>query len=212
MKNGVAIIDYGASNLQSVKNIINHLGHDAFITRNPKDIADASAIILPGVGAFHEAIANLYRLNLVECLNQEVLEKRKNILGICLGMQLLFESSDENNRSDKGLCWLPGKTVKIGQCNMKLPHVGWNEVYPTKESALFQGLGTPPIFYFDHSYHVECSEEYTLATSRFGECRIVVAVEYKNIFGVQFHPEKSQREGMQIIHNFLNFTNKAILC
>lgn len=198
------IVDYGMGNAGSVKNSLEALAIPSILSSKPEDFKKASHIILPGVGAFGECMKNLEKQGLLVLLNEEVIKKRKPFLGICLGMQILAEFGEEGGRS-KGLNWISGETIKLKAKNDKfpLPHVGWNDVVIKSNSKLFTGI-TNPIFYFVHSYHfVPKNNKVIAGKTDYGQ-EFVSAVELGNIFGVQFHPEKSQRQGLKLLENFLS--------
>jgi len=199
----IVIIDYGMGNVGSVKNALGALGHEAVISASPDDIRSASHLILPGVGAFPDGMKNLTDSGLVTVLSQEVVEKKKPILGVCLGMQL-FAGQGEEGGMHTGLGWIPGVTrrFRVDGTRYKIPHVGWNDVSVRTQSRLFRGIARP-IFYFVHSYHL-VPEDSTIISgeSEYGEY-FAAAVEQDNIFGVQFHPEKSQYAGLKVLENFL---------
>ena len=195
----IAIIDYGMGNLGSVKNALDSLKIESIITSNISDIKKADKLILPGVGAFKEAMDNLSKLNLIDVIKEEV-KNGKPILGICLGMQLLFSSSEEYGLTN-GLNVLKGRIVHFKENGLKIPHMGWNNLTIPSNTFLFKGL-TNPYVYFVHSYHlVDTSNEYKLTYTNYGY-DFVCAVEYKNIFATQFHPEKSGDIGLKILKNF----------
>lgn len=195
----IAIIDCGMGNLGSVKNALDSLKIESIITSNISDIKKADKLILPGVGAFKEAMDNLSKLNLIDVIKEEV-KNGKPILGICLGMQLLFSSSEEYGLTN-GLNVLKGRIVHFKENGLKIPHMGWNNLTIPSNTFLFKGL-TNPYVYFVHSYHlVDTSNEYKLTYTNYGY-DFVCAVEYKNIFATQFHPEKSGDIGLKILKNF----------
>lgn len=203
----IAIIDYGAGNLRSVVNAFEALGQRPQITSDPSDLEKARAIVLPGVGAFGEGMEHLRRLNLVEALNQEVLGKGKPYLGICLGLQFLAEVGLEHGRHE-GLGWIRGRVehLRPNGSEYRVPHIGWNEVEVRRDASLFERLEDGPVFYFVHSYHLvpeETDKNSVVATSWHGQA-ITAAVQKGNIYGVQFHPEKSQRSGLALLRNFVN--------
>ncbi len=197
----ITIINYGMGNLGSIKNMMKKIGVDSIITNRKDDIATADKLILPGVGAFDKAMVNLEKLGLITLLNKKVLEDKVPILGICLGMQLLAKTSEEGIK--KGLGWIDGNVLKFNlDKTLKVPHMGWNRVYPKKESVLFKNMYPEPRFYFVHTYYFKCNnKEDILATTVYGG-EFVSAVNKENIFGVQFHPEKSHKFGMKLLENF----------
>lgn len=199
----VVIIDYGMGNVGSVKNALTFLGYEAVVSLNPQDLERASYFILPGVGAFADGMKNLAESGLLPALESEVLTKKKPILGLCLGMQL-FASAGEEGGLHKGLGWIKGRVqrFKVDEKLYKVPHVGWNDVHPRDRATLFLGVKRP-IFYFVHSYHLTPEDKSIVAAqSEYGE-KFVAAIEKDNIFGLQFHPEKSQQEGLKVLENFL---------
>ncbi len=203
----VGIVDYGMGNLASVEHACATLGAVAFRSSDSAELARANALILPGVGAFGEAMHNLRERKLVQSLDTLVNSQGLPILGICLGMQLLFDRSDEYG-SNEGLGWIPGAVSRMQvDAGTPLPHVGWNEVQPTVSSPLFEGLTESLHFFFDHSYAASCDASFVTATTRYGG-DVVASVCNKHIFGVQFHPEKSQRSGLRILKRFLSFASK----
>ncbi|MBI2102869.1 imidazole glycerol phosphate synthase subunit HisH [Candidatus Woesearchaeota archaeon] len=200
----VVVIDYGVGNILSITNALTTLGYDFVVSNKKEDITRAQALILPGVGAFNEAMQNLQQLNLIELLREEVLLKEKPLLGICLGMQVLAEESEENG-IHRGLGLIPGRVIKLeGDDVVRIPHVGWNDVVAWKNSPLFLNMERSPHFYFDHSYHFICDRTIVAGTTLHGQ-EIVAAVQKGNIFGVQFHPEKSQNNGLRLYRNFFNY-------
>lgn len=178
------------------------IGTESIITSNISDVKNADKYLLPGVGSFDYGIKKLKNSPFFNQLENEVLDNRKPILGICLGMQLLGLSSEEG--SEKGLGWINAETVKfdLENKNLAVPHMGWNQVYPISHNGLFKGLTEVNRFYFVHSYHIVCHEEKDiLATSNYGKM-FTCSIHKKNIYGVQFHPEKSHKFGMQLLKNF----------
>jgi glutamine amidotransferase len=204
MKKNIAIIDYGVGNTHSVKEAINLLDCNVSITNDPQKLEKADALILPGVGAFEAAMRNLHQRDLIEPLQEIVFKKKTPILGICLGMQLLADYSEENGYHE-GLGWITGKVVKINsQKDVRVPHVGWNNVEILKKEPLFERIKDEANFYFDHSYHFIPADENTIAATVNYAVPLVAAVKKDNIHGVQFHPEKSQITGLRLLKGFLN--------
>ena len=201
--NSLAIIDYGMGNLQSIINAVEYLGgFNPVITSDQEVIKDANGIILPGVGAFGDAMNELHKRNLVEILNEEVCVKKKPILGICLGMQLLFESSEESNEQS-GLSWIKGQVKKFDTSSeFRVPHVGWNELSYSTANKLFNNIEHDKNFYFVHSYFVTTNKENVIAKTNYG-VDFVSAVKKDNVYGTQFHPEKSHFNGLTLLKNFL---------
>lgn len=202
MSNRVAIIDHGLSNLNSIARAIEECGGTPIVTDDPVVLRQANRIVLPGVGAFPAAIANLRAKGLFDALLEEVAHRPVPLLGICLGMQLLAEYSSEGG-NNTGLGLIPGKVVKLVPISdERVPHMGWNEVRPVSDSTLFKGLEENTDFYFVHSYYLECPEPNVLARTPYcGE--FVSAAANGSVMAVQFHPEKSQRAGFQLLRNFL---------
>ncbi len=203
----IAIIDYGMGNVRSIYNGLDYIGKDPVITFEPDVIDNSSHIILPGVGAFGDAMINLRNSGLIEILNRQVMEKGKPFLGICLGLQLLAINSEEHD-SDNGLGWFDAevKRFKLDGTGLKIPHVGWNEVVPVIKHPLFDNLKEGHSdFYFVHSFHIVCKNKKDVAaTCDYGYT--FAAVVYKdNIIATQFHPEKSQDNGIQFLKNFVNW-------
>jgi len=202
----VVIIDYHTGNLNSIKNILKKIGVDSIISNDPAKIALATKLILPGVGHFDYGMRNLQSFDLIDVLNEKVLVEKVPILGICLGVQLFTKGSDEGN--EPGLGWIEGYTRAFDKSKLdsrlKIPHMGWADVQFKSDSKLFQGFTEKPRFYFVHSYHLTCqnpADELLYSTHGY---EFVAGVEHENIVGVQFHPEKSHRFGMQVLKNFIN--------
>lgn len=201
----VAIIDYGLGNLASVAKSFSAAGAETIITNNQEKIKRADKIILPGQGAFADGINNLRASGLVQLLTQEVMNRKKPFLGICLGLQLLAESGLENGRHD-GLGWIKAKTVKLKSRGLRLPHMGWDNVKIAKPSPIFDGIPDDADFYFAHSYYLNpIDKQIVTATCDYGQ-KFPVALRQNNIFATLFHPEKSQKYGQQLIRNFLSNT------
>ncbi len=205
----VVIVDYGVGNLGSMLNMVKKVGYDGVISGDREEITRARKLILPGVGSFDSGMRNLTERGFVELLSEKVIEKETPVLGVCLGMQLFSAKSEEGLLP--GLGWIRAETVAFDKGKLsgrKLPHMGWNTVQAKKESALLRGMPEDARFYFVHSYHLKCYEESdVLLTTQYGY-EFAAALERKNIFGTQFHPEKSHRYGMGIIKNFLELQVK----
>ena len=199
----IAIIDYDAGNIKSVEKALHYLGEETTVTRDPQTLLNADKVILPGVGSFGQAMENLHTYGLVPVIH-EIVEKKTPFLGICLGLQLLFESSEETPGVE-GLGILKGKIVKIPPApGLKIPHMGWNNIKVKKDSRLFKGLPENSYVYFVHSYYLQADDEdIVAATTEYG-VKIHAAVEKDNIFACQFHPEKSSTVGLQILKNFVS--------
>jgi glutamine amidotransferase len=199
----IVIADYGVGNLGSVLNMLGRLGLPARVSARPDEIMAASKLVLPGVGAFDTAAGRLRESRILEPLQRKVLEEKTPILGICLGMQLMARGSAEG--AAPGLGWLAAEVERfhfLPSANLKVPHMGWNYVEPRPGSALFREMPPDPRFYFVHSYHFAARDPDDVAgVARYGG-PFVAAVEHGNVLGVQFHPEKSHRFGMQLLRNF----------
>lgn len=200
----IAIIDYDAGNIKSVEKAVLYLGGECVITRDFEILKKADKLILPGVGSFGDAMDKLNSYGLTEVIREEV-AKGKPLLGICLGLQLLFDFSEENP-GVKGLSLLPGKILRIPDCNkeLKIPQIGWNSLHIEKESKLFEGIKENEYVYFVHSFYLKAEDESIVAASTEYGTHIHAAVESGNIFACQFHPEKSSDAGLRIIKNFMN--------
>jgi len=210
MSNLITLIDYGSGNLHSAFKAVKKAAEisgknvDVKLTENPKDLDDASHIILPGVGAFKDCMSGLaFVSGMVESLERNVLSKGKNFLGICVGMQLLAERGLEEGEY-KGLGWLKGEVSKIKPVDkaLKIPHMGWNESNDVQPNSLTSGLSGKD-FYYVHSYSMKTDAKNIVATTNYAE-EIVAVVNKDNIYGTQFHPEKSQQNGLALLTNFVN--------
>lgn len=198
----IAIIDYDAGNIKSVEKALQRLGQEVMITRDPEEILNADKVILPGVGAFGDAMVNLRKYHLDQVIYQ-VVERNIPFLGICLGLQLLFEKSDET-KGVAGLGILKGEICRIpdGE-NLKIPHMGWNSLHLQNDGRLFRGIKEDAYVYFVHSYYLKAEdEEIVKATTEYGT-HIHASVEQGNVFACQFHPEKSSDVGLEILKNFV---------
>lgn len=206
MKKKVAIINFGMGNLNSVQVILNYLAIKNDILENPQNINNYSHVVLPGVGSFKKAVKNLKKNGFFNTLLQVSKNKNQKILGICLGMQLLFESSTEEGNT-KGLGILKGKVEKFSFSkvkNIKIPHVGFNQVFFHKKNSFYKDISIDSDFYFDHSYRVtDFGDDLNSGFTNYGE-KFLSSFNKGNIFGTQFHPEKSQSNGLLILRNFLN--------
>jgi imidazole glycerol-phosphate synthase subunit HisH len=205
MPQKLVIVNYGMGNLNSVKKAFARLKITATISSNPKDIAICDKIVLPGVGHFGRAMKNLEEMNLLEVLNEVVLVKKKTILGICLGMELMAKSSEEGNVA--GLSWFDAEMVRFqisDKLRHKVPHTGWNHVSIEKESKLMKGINNLSEFYFVHSFHLRTKQLTDILSNTNYEYDFPSAIEKENLFGVQYHPEKSHDVGLKLLENFLN--------
>jgi imidazole glycerol-phosphate synthase subunit HisH len=205
MPGKIVVVDYGMGNLHSVKRKLSRLNADAIISADPKDLESADKIILPGVGHFKKAMESLEDLHLIDVLNEQVLVNKKPILGICLGMQLMAKKSEEGFAD--GLGWLDAEVVgfKINDTlKYKIPHTGWNRISLKKESPLMKGIKDDSEFYFVHSYHLISSDKSFILNETEFEYRFISAIEKDNIFGVQYHPEKSHDSGETLFRNFID--------
>ena len=199
----VGVLDYGSGNFGSVWNALEYLEVNKVRIDTPEQLPEVSHIVLPGVGTFPAAMRRLESLNLVQPLHEEVITKKKLFLGICVGMQILAGKGSEFEECD-GLSYINGRVdkIEIETADLPLPHMGWNEIELNTESPLFRDLDADPSFYFVHSFSFRASNlSDVIATCQYGN-KVVAAVQRDNIFGVQFHPEKSQRNGLKLLKNF----------
>lgn len=197
----IAIIDYDAGNLKSVEKALVHLGEEVIITRDRLQILNADKVILPGVGSFGDAMSKLHHYHLVDTI-KEVASKNTPLLGICLGLQLLFERSDECEGVE-GLSILKGEILRIPDSEgLKIPHMGWNSLSIKAGSKLYKGIPEQSYVYFVHSYYLKAKDENDVAATTFYSTLIHASVERDNIFACQFHPEKSGEVGLTILKNF----------
>jgi glutamine amidotransferase len=200
----IVIVDYGTGNLNSIKRTLDRMGIGCVISSSASDILDASKIILPGVGHFGTAMSKLNSLGLADVLNDEVVTNRKPVLGICLGMEIMAKTSEEGVAN--GFGWLDARAVRFDISDSdrhKIPHMGWNEISIKKSSRLMEGIDDTAEFYFAHSYHLMLDDPTDLlAETEYGS-RFPSAIERENIFGVQFHPEKSHDIGARLLKNFV---------
>ncbi|MCP3932974.1 MAG: imidazole glycerol phosphate synthase subunit HisH [Bacteroidetes bacterium] len=198
----VTIVNYGMGNVESIANMLKRIGIEAVITSEVGDIENAEKLILPGVGSFDAAVKELKKSRLWSPLNKKILYGKIPVLGICLGMQLLCLSSDEG--TENGFGWIDAHCCRFdfsGASTLKIPCMGWNLLTSVKENPLFYGLENPK-FYFVHSYHLNCQNRNDIIASAEYGYSYPAAVQNENIFGVQFHPEKSHKFGMQLLKNF----------
>lgn len=205
MSQKVVIIDYGMGNLNSIHKKIRSFKITPIISCNESDIRNADKIILPGVGHFSKAINNLKKLDIIDILNELVLIKQKPVFGICLGMQLMTDKSEEGNI--EGLGWISGQVVKFNISNnktYKIPHIGWNKINILKNSILMNGIEPSSELYFVHSYHLKLNDKCDILNETTYEYKFSSALEKNNIFGVQYHPEKSHNDGIKILKNFID--------
>lgn len=202
----ITIIDYAMGNPGSIINMLKKIGvHNVVLSSNEDDILKAEKLILPGVGAFDTGMSNLRNNNIIQLLNYVVLEKSRPILGICLGMQLLGNCSEEGNLP--GLGWVDFENIRFTfddpLKHLKIPHMGWNTIIPKKGIPIVKGMDEKTRFYFVHSYHAVCHEPQNILMETFYGYHFASAVHKDNIYGVQFHPEKSHKYGMQLLKNFV---------
>ena len=198
-----SIVNYRMGNMKSIQNALTYLGVESSMVESSQEILRSTKLILPGVGSFAQAMKNIREIGILDALNTAVLVKKVPILGICLGMQLFSESGDEDGPTD-GLGWIPGRVRRLSvEKNLKVPHIGFNTAYFSPNNRiLFDGLEGSADFYFIHSYALACVRETDVASwTEYGE-RFVSSVRRDNIFGVQFHPEKSQHSGLAVLNNF----------
>lgn len=195
----IAVIDYGAGNIFSVKNALDYLGMESILTDKKEDIESADALILPGVGAFPSAMDMLNKSGLVDTIKTEA--KKKPFLGICLGMQLIFEKGYEFEECD-GLGLIPGSVKKMEEENLIIPHMGWNKLEVLNDCPLLAGLDENSFVYFVHSYKAECDDKNIAAYSNYGGRVPALVYDGGTVYGAQFHPEKSGETGLKILKNF----------
>ena len=203
----IAIIDYDAGNVKSVQKALAYLHEDTILTRDPKQLLAAEKVILPGVGAFGDAMGKLKEYGLIDVIS-EIVDKNTPFLGICLGLQLLFESSEESPGVE-GLGLLKGKILRIpdgvaeDKRPLKIPHIGWNSIHLQNEGRLFKGIPQESYVYFVHSYYLKAEEEEIIKATTEYSTHIHASVEKGNLFACQFHPEKSSEAGLKILENFV---------
>jgi glutamine amidotransferase len=201
----IVIIDYGLGNLGSIRNMLKKIGAEGTISSNVSDIQEAEKLILPGVGNFDQGMKNLEASGFLPVLEDRVIQKKTPILGICLGMQLFARKSEEGEST--GLGWIDAEVVRFKfddkERHLKIPHMGWNLVEICQRDPLFEEMYPEPRFYFVHSYHVVCKNENNILGKTFHGYEFASAIKKENIYGVQFHPEKSHKFGMKLLDNFV---------
>ncbi len=202
----IVVVDYGMGNVASVLNMGRKAGGDMRLSGDPAVVAAADKLILPGVGAFDRGMENLHRLGLVEAMNQAVFERKAPMLGVCLGAQLFTRGSEEGR--SPGLGWIDADTIRF-RCDcagsaLKVPHMGWNHVEPAKDDAMLNGLPEDPRFYFVHSFHLACNDPSDVLLWATHGVRFPAGIRRGNIWGMQFHPEKSHRFGLALMRNFVS--------
>ncbi|MGN1266411.1 MAG: imidazole glycerol phosphate synthase subunit HisH [Dorea sp.] len=198
----IAIIDYDAGNIKSVEKALHHLGQDVKITRDREEILSAAKVILPGVGAFGDAMSKIRQYGLEEVIH-EVVRRKTPFLGICLGLQLMFERSEETPEVE-GLGILKGEILRIPDCpGLKIPHMGWNSLKFQNNGRLFKGLPDDSYVYFVHSYYLKAEDQSIVTATTEYSTHIHASVEHENVFACQFHPEKSSDVGIHILKNFV---------
>lgn len=202
----IGIIDYGMGNIRSVYNALDNLGAETMICSIPEDLQKVERIMFPGVGAFERCLKNLRDRDFLEALDEAVLEQKKPIMGICLGMQVMARRSFEGGKH-MGLGWFDADVVRLqpSNRNLHIPHIGWNDITYRQDSPLFKDLPPAPDFYFVHSYYMRCDHDDDVEANCDYGGSFPVAVRKDNIFAAQFHPEKSQDFGMKVISNFLDW-------
>ena len=202
----VAIIDYGMGNLGSVKRKMDRIGARSIITSDAREIINSNKIILPGVGHFAKAVSEIKRRGLWDLISDQVLGEKKQILGICLGMQLMARQSEEGY--SEGFGWFDATVVRFkvsDPIRYKVPHMGWNTTKPLKDTPLFEKINPDSEFYYVHSYHILCNSPDDILTETIYDYPFISAIQKENIIGVQFHPEKSHDAGEMLLRNFVSF-------
>jgi imidazole glycerol-phosphate synthase subunit HisH len=208
----IVVVDYGVSNLGSICNMLKRIGVEAAASRDTRQIAAATKLILPGVGAFDNGMQSLHARNLVPVLNDSVLQRRIPILGICLGMQLFTQGSEEGKLP--GLGWLNARAIRFPSKEqhpaLRVPHMGWNTADILRPSVLFRDTEQQPRFYFVHSYHVVCDDGEDVTAITHHGVDFASSFEHGNVLGVQFHPEKSHKFGMKVLENFVCWAGRSL--
>ena len=204
----ITIIDYGMGNIRSLQNALNYLGYDSKVTSSPEEIKTSNILILPGVGSFGQAMKNINNYGLKDVITEVAINKGIPFLGICLGMQLLADCGEEDG-INSGLGLIPGKVLKFKSNKIRLPHIGFNSLkYRDKSSNIFRNIQNNSDFYFVHSFYYECQNESNIiGTTEYGD-EFVSAINNDNIYGFQFHPEKSQSNGLLLLNNFIKASEK----
>jgi len=202
----ITILDYGMGNTKSVLNAFNLLGKECIVTDNKNEIRNSEAIVLPGVGAFSDGMSNIKKRGLIEVLNEEVIDKKKPYLGICLGLEFLAKNSLEGGFCE-GFGWLNGevKPIESNQKENKIPHMGWNDTSIISKDGMYLDMNEPS-FYYLHSYYLDLEDsekKFITGVCNYGNSTITASIEKENIFAVQYHPEKSQSTGIKLLQNFL---------
>lgn len=200
----VVIVDYGTSNLNSVKRALDRMRVNCLVSSNPIDVIGSDKIVLPGVGHFGRAMSSLRKLNLIDALHEAVLVRQKPVLGICLGMELMAKKSEEGNAD--GLGWFDAEIIKFRiseRLKFKIPQIGWNQIRIMKSSSLMRSIPEFSEFYFVHSYHLQLRDRSDLLNETEYEFAYPSAIEKENIYGVQYHPEKSHDVGARLLRNFI---------
>jgi glutamine amidotransferase len=203
----ITIVNYKMGNIRSIQNALEYLGAVAQVSDDPDVVKDSDKLILPGVGSFRTAMENLRNIGIVDALNEAVLIRKRPILGICLGMQLLAEEGTEDGIT-RGLGWVAGNVIRFdfNDSSHKVPHIGFNTVHFIQaDNPLFKDMGEQADFYFVHSYHFACAASNDVSGWSDYHGRFVASVQHENIFGTQFHPEKSQSNGLKVLKNFIAF-------
>ena len=200
----ICIVDYGMGNLKSVVNALNFsLDCNVLVSDRTKDLEEAEILILPGVGSFYDAMTNIVERGLFEALNRQVIDLKKPLVAICLGMHLIMDSSEEGEFK-RGFGWIPGSVKKFKlKREFQVPHMGWNNIIIKKNLGLFKGIESNPDYYFVHSYHLECDESFVVASCNYGY-EFPAVIEKDNILAFQFHPEKSHRNGLSLLRNSIH--------
>lgn len=203
----ITVVDYGVGNIGAILNMLDYLGIEAEAQCNPSDIEHAEKLILPGVGAFDKAMSTLRSRGLIPSLNKAVLQRKVPVLGVCLGMQLLARRSEEGREAGLGYIDADVRRITLPlDSSLKVPHIGWMEIQPTQRSPLFDPARQTERFYFDHGYHMVCDDVADVSATIEYSAPLCCAVGRSNVFGVQFHPEKSHRFGMRLLDSFGQIT------